>query len=278
MAAVAVGRFQEQGGRRIDGRLGVLEDGDIVAAHVAREAPGAADAVGPLGRDLQAAGAQQVAGAAVAEEDPGRDLPLLVERHGAEQLQGPPGVVPRVERLRVGVPAVPFFARVADLLLLDLPGVEEHQGDQSAAGLRAVDRPGEPLGNEARQEAGVIQVGMGEQHRVQPVGRERERIPVALLELFVSLEEAAVDEDGGVPPGEQGGAAGDATAGSEECDGRHFGIVLLSRLTGYPRRHDSCYSRGAELSYLAGPPGSAPSSSNNPRCSGLKGGNNGRFR
>ena len=65
---VAVGGLEKQGGGGGERRLGVLEDGHAVAADVAREAPGAALAVRSLAGDLDAGGAEQVPGAAVAQD------------------------------------------------------------------------------------------------------------------------------------------------------------------------------------------------------------------
>ena len=76
---IRLGDGTEESRRRIEGGLGVLEDGHAVAAHVAGEAPAPALAVRPLGGDLDRGRAQEVAGAAVAEAHAGEQLVLLVE-------------------------------------------------------------------------------------------------------------------------------------------------------------------------------------------------------
>ena len=205
----------------LERRLGVLDDRHVVAADVAREAPGAALAVAALGADLERGGAQQMTGAAQPHPDAGQDLVLLVEGQALQQLDRRAGVLGGVERLGIGVAAVALLAGVARLLLLDLAGVLEDQRDQPAARLGAVDRTVEALGDEAGQETGVVEVSVRQQDRRQLVRLEDELAPVALLELVVALVETAVDQQPGVAPAQQGGAAGDRSARAAECDFAH---------------------------------------------------------
>ena len=67
----------------------------------------------------------------------------------------------------------------------------------------------------------MVEVGVGEDDRVDLLRPEREGAPVALLELLVALEEAAVDEQAGGAELEQRAAAGDRAACSDERDLAH---------------------------------------------------------
>ncbi len=157
-----------------------------------------------------------MAGADVADGDSGGDLALLVERHRLEQTHRLEGVAPGEERARVGVAAVALLLREAGLLFLQGAGVFEHQAGERAGRPRAVDRAAVALRHESRQEARVVEMGVGEDDGVDLLRPERERAPVALLELVVALEETAVDEQAGVAELEQGAAAGDGAACADE--------------------------------------------------------------
>ncbi len=113
-------------------------------------------------------------------------------------------VTPGEERARIGVAAVALLLREAGLFFLQGAGIFEHQAGERAGRLGAVDRAAVALCHEARQEAGVVEVGVGEDDRVDLLRPERERAPVALLELLVALEEAAVDEQASVAELEAG--------------------------------------------------------------------------
>ena len=146
VAPVAVGGFEQQGGGAVRRRLGVLEDGDAVAAHVAREAPGAPLAIRALAGDLDTGRSEQVAGAGEPQAHSGEQLPLFIERHFFQELEDPAGVLLRVEGLGIGVLAVALLAGVAGLFFLDLAGVLEDERDEPPARGGAVDRSGVPFG------------------------------------------------------------------------------------------------------------------------------------
>ena len=146
---------------------------------------------------------------------------LVVERPRGEQTQHLPRVLDGVERARLGVAAVAFPARVAGFLFLDLAGVLEQQRDEAAARLGAVDGALEALGDEARQQARMVEVGVGDDDRVELRRPEREGGAVALLELLGALVDAAVDEHLPLAPGEVRATAGDRAAGAVEGDPGH---------------------------------------------------------
>ena len=160
-------------------------------------------------------------GADEADRDPGGDLVLFAELDRLELSHGLKGIAAGEERARVGVPAVTLLLGVAGLFFLQFAGVLEHQPGERTGRPGAVDRSAKPLRDQPRQEAGVIEVGVGQDDSVDLLWSERERAPVAQLVLFVTLEEAAVDEQAGAAEVEQRAAAGDCSASSDECDLAH---------------------------------------------------------
>ena len=55
--------------------------------------------------------------------------------------------------------------------------------------------PGKALPDEARDEAAVIEVGVGQEQEIYPVGRDRKGIPIPCEERPLLIE-TAIDEDG----------------------------------------------------------------------------------
>ncbi len=105
--------------------------------------------------------------------------------------------------------------------------VLQNQGHQSAARLRAVDRPFEPLRHQAGQQARVIQMGVSEKNRSELVGFVAKGPPVVSFQFFVSLVEATVHENVGVTPLQEGTATRYRTARAAKSDSPH-GRKLLS--------------------------------------------------
>ena len=105
-------------------------------------------------------------------------------------------IVLRRGLLVIGGLRVPLRAPLAALreLLLQLGGVEEHQRRELHGAGRREDRGAHALRVHERDEAAVIEVGMGEEHGVDRRGVVRERRAVVLGLVRVALEHAAVDE------------------------------------------------------------------------------------
>ena len=95
---------------------------------------------------------------AIAEE-----VELLAVFEGFEKGDGFFGVLAGVEGLDVALPGfVCFLVEVAGVFLLDLGGVEEHEGGDGGGGAGAVDGAGEALLDEVGEVAAVVLVGVGE--------------------------------------------------------------------------------------------------------------------
>jgi|SRR5947209_5918075 len=97
-------------------------------------------------------------------------------------------------------------------------------------------------------------MGVGDHHGGELRRAERERLPVAHLQLFVALVEAAIDERPVAAPVEVGATAGDDAAGAVEGDGRHGSSWQRESSTGEipSGRHDFCYILGDAPAGAAG--------------------------
>ncbi|SST10380.1 Uncharacterised protein [Acinetobacter baumannii] len=74
-------------------------------------------------------------------------------------------------------------------------GVQQHEFQQFAGGLGGEDRALEALGRQARQQAAVVQVGVGDDHRVDARGIEGEGRAVAVVGFAAPLAHAAFEQD-----------------------------------------------------------------------------------
>jgi hypothetical protein len=120
---------------------------------------------------------------------------LLHVAHAVERLIEPAFVLP-------AIPA-PGAVQPFGVLLLDVRGVEEHRAAQISGRGRGVDRPLEPASNQERDRAAMIDVGVGEDQRVDRSRMERER-PISGLGLGAApLEEPAVEQHGAVAAREE---------------------------------------------------------------------------
>ena len=206
------------------GGSGSRRIGHVVAADVAREAPAAALAVAALGGELDGGGAEQVAGAA----QPHRDR-RAAPRRARRRRRGGSATAPawRPRRGRAGVGSAwrekPLRRAKPASSSCSLAASRSTSEVRPRLGAAAVDRAAVAARGEQRQPAAVVEVGVGEHHRVEVVRREREGLAVALLELDAALEEPAVDEDAALAPLQQRHAAGDRAAGAEEGDVSHPG-------------------------------------------------------
>ena len=80
------------------------------------------------------------------------------------------------------------------VLLLDLGGVHEDDGEKVGRGGRRQDRPGEAVADDRGMRPAVVEVGVGEQDEIDVLRGDRESGPVPVEEGPL-LVEAAVDED-----------------------------------------------------------------------------------
>jgi hypothetical protein len=107
---------------------------------------------------------------------------------------------------------------------VELAGVEQHEGRQLDRPGRGVDRAGIALLDEERQQAAVVEMRVGHQHRVQLARFEGERDPVADGLVRAALEHAAVDEDARSRGLDEVLRAGDGGRATEEVDLHGFPV------------------------------------------------------
>jgi len=119
-------------------------------------------------------------------------VPHLLEQ-GPGRL-GVGGCIERDDGIRpfASLPLV-SFALVFGVFFLEPGGVQhDDAGDLGGRG-GAVHRPGESLLDQFGQQAAMVQVGVGQEHRVDTGGGEVEWFPVALFELPFLIQ-AAIDQ------------------------------------------------------------------------------------
>ena len=93
----------------------------------------------------------------------------------------------RVTRCLVAIAVVGFF-------FLEAGGVGKQYAQEFGGAARAINRPAETLLDEARKIAGVIDVRVREQHRIDRGRRKRRRFPIPLTQRPRALEETAINQ------------------------------------------------------------------------------------
>ena len=153
---------------------------------------------------------ENVTGAPEGHRRPGPGhLELRPERPGGEQLHCVLCVVAVVERQRRVVLAGLVLVHERRIAFLQVGTVPEDDLGDRGGPLGADDGAGETVADQPRQIAGVIEVGMGEDDRVDRVRVDGQRGPVEFAQVLDPLEQTAVDQDPGVVGLQQVLGAGD---------------------------------------------------------------------
>jgi len=121
-------------------------------------------------------------------------------------------------------PAGPF-----GLHLLDMGTVLQHDAEQVAGGRRAENLPGKPGLDQPGQQAGMVDVGVGQQDEIQLFRLVDARIEVAPFDGFIALMHAAVD-------GKAYGSGVDHVAGTGDGAGRAEKLDFHAASDGWPTR------------------------------------------
>ena len=121
-----------------------------------------------LALDIQAdvGGAQDVTCGVEAHREAGRDLDVAFMVMSLQLLQAATGVLFRIERSRLLVLRVALARGVLRLFFQQVPAVGKQQAAQRHAAVGAVDPAAEPLLDECGQVARMVQVGVGQDHRI----------------------------------------------------------------------------------------------------------------
>jgi hypothetical protein len=81
------------------------------------------------------------------------------------------------------------------VLLLQPPGVGQHQLAEIGGSRGAEDAAAEAVRNQPRQQPAVVEMGVRQHHRLHRRRLDRQPRPVPLAQRLQPLEHAAVDED-----------------------------------------------------------------------------------
>ena len=131
-----------------------------------------------------------------------------------------------IEGKRRLVAAVIFPGGVFRVLFLEVRGIGEKKIAQLVRGGVGVNGAAEAVAHEAREVAGVVDVGVGEEDPVDGGGIDRKAFPVALLERLGAFEETAIDEELFVFGFDEVFGTGDGARGTQESDPRHRDGIL----------------------------------------------------
>ena len=196
-------------------RLGIPEDGLVQVAHIAAEAelPGLAVFRKP---DLNGGRAQQMAHIGEADADAVVHLDGLAVGAGDHAAHQSGHVLQVIQGLHLR-PAVAqgFAAFPLRLGHLDVGAVTQHDVAQGAGGGGGIDRAPEALLVQQGQMAGLVDMGVGQQHKVQLPGRDGQGF---VFKQVPPLLHAAVHDALFVPHLDIGAAAGDLMGGAQKCD------------------------------------------------------------
>ena len=190
---IAVGGLDEQVVGLVH-RGRVADDRRPALAEIARE-----NQLGPARAfsdpDLDDSRAQDMPGVEESDAQAGEDLEFLGIFDRFEEGQGLLRVLHGIEGLFQGAPG-PFGLAVAPFHLhhLDMSRIRQHHRAKIGRGLGGDDPAAEALSRQAGQEAAVVDMSVGEEHRIEAVGLEEEGVPVARPNFPFALEHSAVDQ------------------------------------------------------------------------------------
>ena len=229
MQTVAVGGLDDQV-FRLRHRLGIPEQRLIDIAHVAAEhdLPGLLSLRQP---HFDGGGTQQVADVRHADDDALRGLDGGVILAGAQKAEGCRRVVGVVHRLHgpfpgtLGLAGAPLGFR-----LLNVRRVHEHDAAKIAGGLRGVDLPPETVLAQLGEHTGMVDMGVGQEHRFNGVRRNGQR---DVLENVLPLLHAAVHQIVPAAYLQQRTAAGDFMGRTDELNFH----VCTSKIDVTPRKN-----------------------------------------
>ena len=233
MEPVAVGGLHDQIIRAVH-RLRVRQDRLILVAHVAAEHDLALLPV--LGQpDLDGGGAQQMPHVGEADGHALVDLIALAILAAPQQLDRAHGALHGVEgRRRHLTGALRLAFTPLGVGLLNVGGVPQHQVAQATRRAGGEDRAPEAVVVQLGQQAGVVDVGMGQEHRLHRGGGHGQRF---ILEHVDALLHTAVHKEIAPAAGDHRAAAGHlmrrAQKGQFHSDSRPFSaFAVLASFSG----------------------------------------------
>ena len=222
VVAVAVGRLHHHIVRTLHG-AGIPDDGLLDVAQVAGEhqLAGLTALGGGQGDD---GAAQQVAGIGKFRRHALAQVDLLSVLAGGHKLTDPGSVLNGIERLHLGGAGT---LRLAVLPLsvgfLNVGGVCQHDVQQVGRQPGGDDAALEPLLDEHGHAAGVVDMGVGDQHAVDGIGSKGE---LRIVDLVPSLLQTAVDQDVLAVDLQTVTTAGHALIGAEKAEFHRESLLI----------------------------------------------------
>src|SRR5690554_1403563 len=140
--------------------------------------------------------------------------------------EGFPGVFYGKQRLGLFVPGELFTKGVLGVFFLQVTGIRQQHPAQLVGGGGAVDLTPEPVFDQRRQVAGVVDVGVGKHNRIDAGRINRKARPVTTAQGFDALVHAAVYQQTVMIIRKQVARAGNRTGAAEEAK-FHWQSVLI---------------------------------------------------
>ena len=213
---VAIGRFDQQHVGAVDAprrrQQPVCRLAEVPRKYQAARAGGGAHARIDDGR------AEDVAGIVKNAAEGGVRAKLGFVGDRVQQLEAGARLVNVVQRgRRMAAAGVAVAPAPIGFFFLQMCAVQQHDLEQLGGGRGDVDRPPVAEGGQARQQARMVDVRVGEQDEVQAVQVKIERCLVFRPGFVPSLEHAAVHQKARIPGLHQGARAGHLARAAEEA-------------------------------------------------------------
>ena len=216
------------------GRLGIADDRQAAPADVAGEDQAVVARLGDP--DVHRRGAEDVAGVEELEREVLPQVGDAAVGHADHQLLGRDGVGQGVQRLALRARLAAPLEEL-EVLLLDVRGVREHDRAEVAGRRRGVDGAVEAVPHQQREPARVVDVGVAQDHAVDPA-RVEGQLEVQRVRLRPpSLEESGVEQESPARGLEQVHRAGHLArrAVEREADAHSLLLVPKRRSPASPR-------------------------------------------
>ena len=224
VVAVAVGRFhQDEIG--IAHGFRIAQDRSFLRTEVAGE-----HQLLPVGPQLDDARAEDVAGIAERDVDPGEDGGTRVVAQRTHLRHRILDVVARVQRQGFWFSRLALSIGALGVVFRQRGGVEQHDRHQLGGGLLGEDRAAETARHQLRDAADVVDVRVAGHQRIDRLGIEREGFEVRRLHLAAALLHAAIEQDALAGGLDQVHGSGHLPGGAVEMDA-HRALRCGSRRT-----------------------------------------------
>src|SRR5882672_4210468 len=119
---------------------------------------------------------------------------LSVVRYHLQKFQSRFSIFFGVKRKRWSEPRYPVPIAIISFFFLEAGRIRKQYAQKFRSAARTIDRTSEPLTDETRQIAGVIDVRVGEQHCIDRAGRKWSFRPIPVSQRSETLKETTIDQ------------------------------------------------------------------------------------